>query len=113
MAEEMPAEVEALLELVRRHHRRLHDHHHWTGREPLLITQGRGARCVGSRCYLEPFLYESLRGYLASRGLESLCCPEAELSQAADRGWELLHLQEAFRGVEFVVGEATVLCRPK
>jgi hypothetical protein len=107
----MPAQVKALLGLVRAHHAKLHRHHHWTGREPLITTLGDGARCVGARCLLEPALYGVLRDYLADLGLEARCCPEAELTQASAEGWELLHLQETFRGLEFVLGQGTVLCR--
>ncbi len=107
----MPEEIEGLLELVQEHHRRLHEHHHWTGREPLVTTVGAGARCVGVRCYLEPALYGSLETYLAAQGLEAHCCPEADLTEAQGQGWEVLHLRDEFRGVEFVFQGRTVLCR--
>jgi hypothetical protein len=39
------------------------------------------------------------------------CCAEEELPSAMRQGWELLHLQPEFGGVEFVVEERTVLFR--
>jgi hypothetical protein len=103
-----PPEIAQLLELVRKHHHRLHTHYE---REPLLITAGSGARCVGVRCHLEPEVFELLVNYLEARGLEARCCPEEELPEALRQGWEPLHLQPEFGGVEFVVHEQIILCR--
>lgn len=107
---QMPAELEGLLEMVREHHCRLHE---WAGREPLTTTRGQGARCVGARCHLEPHMYERLKDYLATRGLEVHCCPEATLPQAQQEGWELLHLREGFWELEFVFQQQTLMCRER
>lgn len=103
-----PIEIAQLLELVGEHHRRLH---HWRDREPLVTTEGSGARCVGVRCHLEPEVFDHLVRYLEARGLATRCCPEDELPEAMRQGWKPLHLQPEFGGIEFAVDEQTVLCR--
>lgn len=104
-----PSEIDQLKELVQKHHERLH--HGWHTREPLVTTEGSGARCVGVRCYLEPELFGLLEAHLAERGMATLCCPEEGLSEALGEGWEPLHIQPDFAGVEFVVEERVLLCR--
>ncbi len=104
-----PSEIDQLLGLVREHHSRLHQ---WHGRgESLVTTEGVGARCVGVRCYLEPELFRLLESHLEAQGMATHCCAEEELPSAMRQGWELLHLQPEFGGVEFVVEERTVLFR--
>jgi hypothetical protein len=105
---DIPPEIDQLLELVREHHSRLHHQH---DREPLVTTEGIGARCVGVRCHLEPDVFGRLVSYLEALGLTALCCPEGELPDALRNGWEPLHLQPEFGGVEFAVDEQIVLCR--
>ncbi|MFQ6672141.1 MAG: hypothetical protein ACE5KY_02480 [Candidatus Tectimicrobiota bacterium] len=107
-ASHSPSEIDELLALVRDHHRRLHE---WRGREPLVTTEGSGARCVGVRCHLELALFDRLERFLAAQGLATRCCTEEELAEALRQGWRLVHLQPEFGGVELVVEEQLILCR--